>query len=105
SVTSFGYIGVGSGTNVVTDTDLDLQTVISPRTAAQDSYPVNNVAYISAFYASADNNGTWNELSLNTQLGTPDSTHPMIARKIITAFTKDTTKTAIVIWALTFVGV
>ncbi|MFQ6134765.1 MAG: hypothetical protein ACE5KU_02980 [Nitrososphaerales archaeon] len=93
-----GYVGVGSSSQTPAVGDTDLITAIGSRKAVTDDSRTNNVANFSTFFASADNNGTWNESGLFWDATAGD----MLARALFSpAITKDTTKTVTVDWSIT----
>jgi hypothetical protein len=98
STASFNYIGVGSSTQAPAASDTDLITPISPRKQCSDRFRSNNVASFTAFFGSADNNGTWNECGLFTAL----TGGVMLCRALFSStITKDATKTETVQWDIT----
>ena len=99
STVSWTLCGVGSGTNTPVSTDTALQTSIGTNTI-NDRYRAGLNVYFNTFFAKADENGTWTE----TCLLTSDSI--MLCRRLFSAaFTKDTTKAAVVAWTLTLSAV
>lgn len=95
--TSITHASAGSGTNVADAADQDLQTPIG-RLAVTRWYKVGYVAHIDIFCTDVDLNGTWNELGLHNAASGIDTIY---ARKVISTFTKDNTKTAIIAWSIT----
>jgi len=92
------YVGVGSSNQAPTVADTDLIAPIGARKQATDRFRTNNIATISTFFGSADNNGTWNECGLfeNPTGG------PMLARALFTpSITKDASRTITIDWDIT----
>ena len=93
------YSGVGSSSTAVTPADTDLGTAIGSRLAIQTRYSGGTgIAKFDAFYASASNNGTWNESILSPSSSGANA----FARKILSSpYVKATTNTALLSWILT----
>ncbi len=92
------YCGVGSITQVPAAGDTDLITVIGSRKSITDASRSGFVMLFSTFFASGDNNGTWNESGLFNAI----SSGTMLCRALFSsAFSKTTAKTATVDWSIT----
>jgi len=92
----------GSGTNAVTDADVDLQTAITPRLAIAYKYRSGLSLKVDTFFDSTSENGTWAESSLWTAL----TGGIMYCRKLYSsAFVKTTANTSTVTWTITLAAV
>lgn len=89
------YCGVGSSDQTPSPSDTDLIQPIGSRKQASDRFTTGNVATISTFFSSNDNNGTWRECGLfENQTGAP-----MFARVLFNPpIVKDASKTITVDW-------
>ncbi len=70
--TTLSYVGVGSGTTPPTVGDTDVETPIGSRHIYTDRFRSSNIVTISTFFASGDNNGTWNNCGLFTAVTAGD---------------------------------
>lgn len=92
------HCGVGSSAQTPAAGNTDLITAIGSRKAITDASRTGNVVLFSTFFASGDNNGTWNESGIFNAV----SGGTMLCRALFSpAFTKDSTKTATVDWSIT----
>ncbi len=92
------YCGVGSSDREPSEGDTDLVSPIGQRKPSSDRFTTNNVATISTFFGSQDNNGVWREVGLFTK----ETGGVMFARALIDPpITKDETKTVTVDWDVT----
>lgn len=104
STDSITHGSVGSSTTGNSAGMTDLTTPISPRLVITNRYPESTgKAHYEIFYGGSDNAGTWNEVGLHTAI----TSGTMLARKIITTFTKINTpdtgaNAALVSWLVTF---
>ena len=89
------YVGVGSSDQQPSLSDTDLISPIGSRKQATDRFRTNNVATVSTFFGSQDNNGTWRETGIfQNQTGAP-----MFARAVFPQpIEKDQSKTVTVDW-------
>lgn len=101
----WSHCRVGSTGTAVVPGDVDVLAVIGASVAVTNAYTVSNVAHFDTFFSASANNGTWLETALASQSAAPDSTHPILARKVISSFVKDSTKTATIAWSITFTPV
>lgn len=93
NTSSFTYCGVGSSSTAAAAGDTDLTTAIGSRLAITNRYLVSTgQAHFDTFYGSASNNGTWLEVGIFNASSGPT----MLNHKIISSFTKDSTKSAVV---------
>jgi len=89
------YVGVGSSNQAPALTDTDLIQPIGSRKQATDRFRTQNVATISTFFGSQDNNGVWRE----TGLFGSQSGGVMFARAVFSPeIVKDQSKTVTVDW-------
>jgi hypothetical protein len=89
------YVGVGSSNQAPALTDSDLIQPIGSRKQATDRFRTQNVATISTFFGSQDNNGVWRE----TGLFDAQSGGVMFARAVFSPeIVKDQSKTVTVDW-------
>jgi len=58
--TSLAYVGVGSGNSAPLATDTDVETPVGVRKVYSDRFRTDFTITISAFFGSAEANGTWN---------------------------------------------
>ncbi len=70
--TTLSYVGVGSGTTPPAIGDTDLETPVGARHIYANRYRSANIVTVSTFFASGDNNGTWNECGLFTAITAGD---------------------------------
>jgi len=92
----------GSGTNAVTDADIDLQTAITPRLAIAYKYRSGLSLKVDTFFDSTSENGTWAESSLWSAL----TGGIMYCRKLYSSsFAKTTANTSTVTWTITLAAV
>jgi len=89
------YVGVGSSNQAPALTDTDLIQPIGPRKQATDRFRTQNVATISTFFGSQDNNGVWRETGIfQNQTGAPMFARAVFSPEIV----KDQSKTVTVDW-------
>lgn len=92
--------GVGSGSTTPDVGDTDLETAIGSRKTITDKFRTNQTGTFSTFYNSSSNNGTWREAAL---FWLTSGSGDMICHALFaSAFTKDSSKTAVVDWDLAF---
>ncbi len=70
--TTLSYVGVGSGTTAPAIGDTDVETPIGSRHIYTDRFRSSNIVTISTFFASGENNGTWNNCGLFTAVTAGD---------------------------------
>lgn len=70
--TTLSYVAVGSGTTPPAAGDTDVETQIGARHIYTDRFRSSNIVTISTFFASGDNNGTWNNVGLFTAITAGD---------------------------------
>ncbi len=95
-VNGWQYCGIDSSSQAPAVGDTGEVTALGARKSATDKFTTNNVATQSTFFASADNNGTWNASVLAENL----TGVPIFARTLFAGapITKDNTKTETVDW-------
>jgi len=98
----FTHCAVGSGTNTPAAGDTDLQTPIGSRLTVTNRYISGLTANFDTFYATGDNNGTWEETGI---FSNPSGADMLCRRKFASSFTKATTNTALVAWTITLAAV
>jgi hypothetical protein len=95
---TISYCGVGSGETEPTESDVNLETAIGDRKPVTTATRAGAIGLFSTFFSSADNNGTWNEAVLATQLS-GDST--IISRALFdNTFIKSVDSTCVVDWTI-----
>lgn len=102
SDSGFTHCRVGSGTNTPAAGDTDMQTIIGSGLTVTSKYRSSLSANYDTFFSTTDNNGSWNE----TGLATASTGGTLLCRrKFSSTFTKSTSNTAVVAWAITLAAV
>jgi hypothetical protein len=103
SSTAIGYCGVGTGTNAAAATDTTLQTQVGTRQVVTNPYRgTTGRAHFDTFFEAV---ATWNGAITETGLFKDSATSGsdvLLARKVISSYTKTTSNAMMISWLITF---
>ena len=93
-----GYVGVGAGDTDPALADADLEEAIGSRLAITEAVRSGAIVVYSTFFSTTDNNGTWREAVLATDLS---GNNTIIARTLFdNDFHKNSTKRCTLDWSI-----